>query len=202
MKKSINDEYESLVIQAKELVTKREMVQLQLAKLAVKACTIKHGGRGNYYTLTDFCKDTGLSFKSLSRWVISYRTVVSKIPEEIKTVDDWNKASKLSVSLTKKRNLINKANGNTGSKRLFSEDLEIEKSEVLRAFKQMDETSQCLRYTHESLSRAIYNLGKIDCYPKEDEKYLLNINQNCGLFIEMASKLQERTIYLMGRVKK
>ena len=65
-----NIKYLKLVTQARELSLQRKNVQFQIADLALKACTIKHGGRsGHLYTMSNFCDDAGLSRKSVSRWI-------------------------------------------------------------------------------------------------------------------------------------
>lgn len=195
--------YSELVDEAKYLLEKRELIKLQIAKLAMEACTIRHGGRSEgLYTLTDFSRDVGIPFKRLSDWVMVYKIVVSKIPEEIKTEKDWNKARKISESITKTRTLLNKVSGNKGSKREGKKELDTPKAEILQMFKHFSETTQSLIYTDESLKRALYHLNKIEDCLERDEKFLLNINDNAHQFIEKAKSIQKRTTYLLENLKK
>lgn len=195
--------YSELVDEAKALLEKRELIKLQIAKLAMEACTIRHGGRSDsLYTLTDFSKDVGIPFKRLSDWVMVYRIVVSKIPEEIKTEKDWNRARKISESITKTRTLLNKVSGKKGSKKEGKKELETSKAEILEMFRHFSDTTQSLIYTDESLKRAIYHLTKIESCMEEDEKFLLNINENAHQFIEKAKSIQKRTTYLLENLSK
>lgn len=194
--------YNEIVEEAKSLLKRRELIRLSVAKLAIEACQIRHGGRSSgLYTLTEFSKDIGLPYKRLSEWVIVYKMVVSKIPDEIKTDEDWSKATKVYESVIKARTLINKEIGQKKSKTNRKKDLEMEKEEVLRRFKSITANSKALEYADDGLKRALFNLNKIEFCPKDDINFLLNINENVSHFIELALKIQNRSVYLMDRLK-
>lgn len=200
---SNQESYQSLVEAAKELVQKTDLTKLQIAQLAIRACTIRHGGRSTgFYTLTMFARDIGVSFKQLSRWVITYKTVVSKIPNEIKTNEDWNKASKISEKLRKKRVLINDINGTKGGKTQNNIDQMLSSDEILKKFKEIKGNTQALVYCDDALRRALHNLNKVEVAEADDELFLTNINRNINDFIDKAQLINERVLYLMKNIKK
>jgi len=65
-----NIEYMRIISQVRQLVKDKKNIEFTIADLAMKACTIRHGGiSSDLYTMTDFCNDTDLSRKSVSRWI-------------------------------------------------------------------------------------------------------------------------------------
>lgn len=173
----MSERYLELVEEAKKLIHEHELIPLKIAKIAVEVCTIGHGGRATYYTLTDFAKDTGISRKTLSGWVITYRVVVAKIPEKIKTDVDWARAVKISVSLARTRAVMNRQGMSRGGKQLIKQDMELEASELVKAFDSYDENKQSLIYASEASSRCLHSLRQVLSF-KEGMPFIYKISED------------------------
>lgn len=70
--KVINREYLKLITQAKTILKDIDNYKMDIANMAIKACTIKLGGhiRG-FYSVANFADDIGLNRKTLSCWIHS-----------------------------------------------------------------------------------------------------------------------------------
>lgn len=76
--KTIGKKYLKLVHQGKTVVNNRTNSQRHLADLAMKACTIRHGGRyGNLYTIKQYARDIGVNSKTLSKWIQERRVEIT-----------------------------------------------------------------------------------------------------------------------------
>lgn len=197
---SVNEmTYYDLVQEAKTLIRKRDMIGLKIAKMAIKACTIKHGGRSEFYTQKDFANDVGIPYKTLSRWTICYRTVVAKIEKHIKTKEDWEKARLLSDRMIKERTIIRKRTKlASGEKGQFLKDMEKPDAEVLEEFRAMSTNSDQLYQCNLNIKRALYNIRQIETKAVRDDNFLFDISENINSFIDTAEKIQSRCVLLIG----
>lgn len=112
-----DEKYLKLVNEAKCLIQKIEAYQSKIAKLAVAACDIRHGGKStNLYTLRDFAKDTGLPYKTLQNWVRVYRNVILRLPKEKQShsAKTWSKAVKTQSILKNQKKASNSRSGLKG----------------------------------------------------------------------------------------
>lgn len=183
------DRYKQLVQEAKALLIKREMMKLEIAKMALEVCTIKHGGISKgFYTLQDFAKDIGIDRKKLSDWTLTYKIVVSKIPEFIKTEKDWIKAHKISLSLSRHRAILNKQSGKSNTRGLLKKDLEMDSTEVLKLFTQENDNVQRLVYAQEASSRCLFNLKEIQKLNSTDMSYVYNISDDLNKVLDIANE--------------
>lgn len=70
-----------LVSHARELVKLHLEAKWEVCKIALKVCVIKQGGQvhSKEYTLTKFADDIGMNRKTLSCWILEYRSVYLKL---------------------------------------------------------------------------------------------------------------------------
>ncbi len=196
---NIGSSYTDLVSEARDLILKTELFKLKIAKLAMKACTIRHGGRSSgLYTLNDFATDTGIARKSLSDWVITYKRVVSKIESSILTDKDWNTASRVSDLISKENSLINKAKGVQRTKTIEYDPGE---REVMALMEKLSSNRNNIYETTKHIGRAHHTLRKVKEIDKYDKNLLLDANDKINNFIKEALAIQELTVKLMGRCK-
>lgn len=75
--------YKQLVAKAKGLLKARQELKYEIAKIALKVCDIRVGGKtgAQDYTLVRFAEDIGMNPNTLHRWKREYELVVSKIKE-------------------------------------------------------------------------------------------------------------------------
>ena len=93
--------YEELVKEAQILMTRTSLIKMKIARIALEACTIRHGGRsGSLYTLSKFSSDIGVSRKQLSNWCLTYTNVVHHIGDLILTENDWVSACRVHALIT------------------------------------------------------------------------------------------------------
>lgn len=196
----IGGSYTDLVNEARMLVVKTELFKLKIAKLAIKACTIRHGGNSTgFYTLSNFAQDTGIPRKKLSEWVITYRRVVAKIEERIKTEEDWNTASRVSALISKENTILKKKEGRIKSKSLVYEPSKDEVNELYDKVlgKNRDTLFQCSQH----LARAHFSIKQIESVDRFDNNMLFDISEKCDQFIRKAQEIQDITIKLIGESK-
>jgi transposase-like protein len=76
-------QYNELVEKAKSLLSKRNELKYDIAKIAIEACSCRIGGRAgkNEYTVARFAFDIGLNANTLHRWKREYELVISKVPK-------------------------------------------------------------------------------------------------------------------------
>lgn len=89
----MNCEYNALVKKAKTMLKRREEIRMQVADLALEACTIKLGGQmQGFYTAKQFADDVGMSRNTLCTWIQSRRIQLELEKNNIKTtIKDVNK---------------------------------------------------------------------------------------------------------------
>ena len=76
--KTTSNNYAVLVSQGKTVVNNRKNSQRHLADLAMRACTIRYGGRyGNLYTMKQYARDIGVNSKTLSKWIQERRVEIT-----------------------------------------------------------------------------------------------------------------------------
>lgn len=70
------------VNEAKEILAKNKLNQMEVARLALDVCEISWGGshHRSRFTLTEFAKETGVLPKTLSNWVAIRVSVYDKLP--------------------------------------------------------------------------------------------------------------------------
>lgn len=112
-------EYEIAVNQGKEIVGQLKSRQAELAKLAVKVCTIRHGGISNgFYTIKQFALDIGMNPKTLQDYVSIYRNVVLVVKKEEDKVspEEWRAASKVKRRIDFENTTERRSSGDLGRK--------------------------------------------------------------------------------------
>jgi len=191
-------QYLKLVDKAKFLLTKKEMIKMEIAQMALEVCTIKHGGISKgFYTLQDFAKDIGIDRKKLSDWTLTYKMIVAKIPDFIKTESDWAKAHKISLSLSRSRAIQNKQSASVGTRGLLKKDLERSAEEILVLFTENNDNVQRLSYAQEASSRCLFNLKQIESLRDTDIKFIYNINDDLNKVIDIANQCLDITLKLV-----
>lgn len=102
--------YDEYVMMGRDAFKVVELYQLKIAKYAIGACEIRHGGYSHgVYTLKRYASDIGISYKKLSRWTLIYRDIILKLSKDIDdiTARDWESASKVYSALKKEQAVIN-----------------------------------------------------------------------------------------------
>lgn len=84
------DVWEANILQAKTLLKKRQKTQMTIARLALEACEISHGGnrRGGYdgesvRTLKSFAEEVGIVYRTLHNWTVVYNRVYRHLPSDL-----------------------------------------------------------------------------------------------------------------------
>ncbi|MCP4914525.1 MAG: hypothetical protein GY909_15530 [Oligoflexia bacterium] len=127
------DLYQECVSKGRALVKRMNFYQVEIAKLALKVCDIRHGGIStNIYTLKRFASDINVHHNSLSGWVINYRDICQKIGIENPTMEDWSKANKARRVLKTLRSEENRKNSTPRSLSPYRKNLS--KKEVKKLF--------------------------------------------------------------------
>jgi len=191
--------YSDLVEEGKSLINAVDLFKLKIAKLAVKACTIRHGGRSSgYYTLSDFAKDIGVDRKKLSDWVLIYRRVVVPANLKITSEKDWNIAARVSERIAKENTIIRKKDGDVRSKFVaFSPDKKLLNHLIDDVQKGADAYVHIRRY----LSTALNLIKEIKTASIRDKNILLDINEKSQEFVSTAMSIQDHTIRLIENMK-
>lgn len=187
--------YSELVEEGKNLINLSKLIKLKLAKLAIKACTIKHGGiSNNYYTLKNFAEDVGVCNKQLSDWVLVYKRVVKPANMRVVEEKDWSIAKRVSDRIAKEEMIIRSKMGIRRSKFKPPElPKEVLKEMITEARKPNGDLAMTQRY----LVSAVNSIKNIKVAKSCDVNILLDINEKCQIFIEIASGIQNKTIELV-----
>lgn len=90
--------WEECVKAAKLCVVRIGQYRMYIAKLAMRACDITHGGGGHWNDFEDqrhlgkFAQEIGVNHKTMNEWVATYRDVVLKLPpnEREMAMEDGN----------------------------------------------------------------------------------------------------------------
>lgn len=96
--KSDLQKYKELVDKAKKLYTTMKCYQAKIAKMAIEACEIRHGGISDgLYTLSKFADQAGIPRKTLGQWTLVYRNVIEKIDISVDDIseDEWKIACRV-----------------------------------------------------------------------------------------------------------
>jgi hypothetical protein len=186
-------DYNELVREARGHLGKIEFHKSMVAKLALSACTIKHGGKSTgFYTLTDFAKDIGMNFKTLSNWVQIQRDVLDRVGIENPTKNEFDKASKAVNYMRIERRINNEKNGTENSKKEYNSG--VTAKHVMDIFNRVETDSKVtlslrLRQLTKNLVTIIKHseFHELSDYEKESAKEdirlcweLINQNKNQG----------------------
>ena len=193
--------YTDLVKEATVLLRTAQLYRLKVAKMAIKACTIRHGGKSTgYYTLTDFAKDIGCSRKDLSEWVLVYKRVAVHLEKKIKSDADFNAARRVSDRIAKEVSIIKKLQD--GSKVYIEPPKEKKIREMF--VEELNRNKSRGKDTHSDVykARALVLqaeglLKNVSISEKHDRTFLLDINERSQEIIELALNIQDNTIRLM-----
>ena len=111
--------------QGKRLLEEIGIYQVEIAKMALAICDIRHGGKTleKIYTIKDFANDIGMKPKTLQGWVGTFRDVVLKAGITISTPEDWKAANKTNNTLIKERTLQNKIDGTPKKKGSYKQQI-------------------------------------------------------------------------------
>lgn len=107
-------EWNGLVAAARERLLAMAQARMEIAKLALKACSIIHGGGGHWSgfkgqkTLKSFAEDVGMCYKTLCNWVKIRQRVFDKLPDDVYDERNFGAATRTQDALrgveTKKLN--------------------------------------------------------------------------------------------------
>ena len=193
----VSDNYYQLVNEAKILMAKNDLLKLRLAKLAIKACSIRHGGRSDgHYTLANFASDVGVSRKQLSNWVLTFNNVVQQIEELIKTNDDWVTAQRIQALIAKENTYLRKGDDNLKSKKIYyrptRDDL------IALMAKVRNQEGHPLLKAEEFIKRGHFHLGTVksitqtDLRRRDNVKYEIEqIIKTCNEMLELVKQIEE-----------
>lgn len=98
----------SYVDRAKTVVRKLNKDRMKVAKLAIAACDIKHGGGNHWkdfegvYTLRRFAEEVGVSYKTLHNWVMIKKEVAGRLPKGMFDEANWGAAVRTRNKVDKK----------------------------------------------------------------------------------------------------
>jgi hypothetical protein len=82
-------EYNLEVKRAKSLVKRRAEHKDEIIKIALRVCTIKHGGHNDsVYSIRKFGADIGMNGKTLNHWILEFKDVTSKVPKDLRVPKD------------------------------------------------------------------------------------------------------------------
>ena len=186
--------YEELVMEAKSLLTRSSLIKMKIAKIALDACTIRHGGRsGNHYTLTNFAKDVGISRKQLSLWTLTYTNVVRHIEDLCLEETDWVHACRVHALITAENTRLRALNNSVKMKEIFYAP---NRDEVIKlmARVQQDGAMSSLKAV-EYLQRSQFHLNtcveKDVCLKKNHNTIMTNILQmqkTCNEILQLITK--------------
>lgn len=123
--------YEKYVIHGKNVAERLKSLensvhacQVEIARLALKVCEIRHGGISNdLYTITRFADDIGINRKTVSNWTLVHRGVIEKIGIDEVSAEDWSAAMATTKLLKNERTAINASNNDIGGKQLRNRDI-------------------------------------------------------------------------------
>lgn len=187
--------YDEIVQDAKRLYARTILYKLKIAKLAVKVCKIRHGGKSDkYYTMKDFSKDTGIPYKSLSDWTMTYRLVCSHVGNKIKTDEDWQIASSVCHELQKIRAIEKKHNGKEKSKSALT----IDKKTVTDTWDKIKNQSTDIMKAHSSIKTAHFNIKNAKINDKQDRTYLFDINYEISEMHKLLEAINSKVMELLG----
>lgn len=86
-KKDVEKKWTTCVAKAREIHRTLDLPQLEIAKIALEACTITWGGSKkkiaeNQHTITRFANEIGVNKKTLSNWVAAYKNVYVRLDND------------------------------------------------------------------------------------------------------------------------
>ncbi len=142
---NVVDKYKSMVTKGRVIVGKIRTLddtihcyQIDIAKLAMAACEIKHGGISKgIYTIKNYADDIELPYKTVQNWVSVYRNVVLKLEKEVKTKEEWANAAAANRLLKSQRRNDNKLAEKPSSRFAYKQD--VPKGKVREIFKAVEE---------------------------------------------------------------
>ena len=191
--------YEEIVQDAKKLYARTILYKLKIAKLAVRVCKIRHGGKSDkYYTMKDFSRDTGIPYKALSDWTMTYRLVCSHLGDKIKTDNDWQKASLVCHELQKIRAIEKKQSGKERSK----SPLGIDKKTVMQTWDKIENQNTDIMKAHSNIKTAHFNIKNAKITDKQDRTYLFDINSEISEMSKLLEVINEKVMELLQETNK
>lgn len=105
--------WETYVERAKKVVKRMSKDRMEIARLAIEACDIHHGGGDHWkgyegvYTLHKFAEDIGVHYKTLHNWVMVKREIKDHLSPGVWDEANWGAAlrtrNKINKKTTKKR---------------------------------------------------------------------------------------------------
>lgn len=88
--------YQSYVNRGREIAANIESGKVEIAKMALAVCDIRHGGKSDgYYTIADYADDIGVNRKNVATWVTLYRDILVKSGKENPSKEDWHTATRV-----------------------------------------------------------------------------------------------------------
>ena len=93
-------EWDGLVKAAKERLLAISHARMEIARLAIKACDIVHGGGGHWNdfkgqkTVTQFAAEIGMNYKTLIQWIKIRKGVHDKLPKGVYQENNFGAADR------------------------------------------------------------------------------------------------------------
>jgi hypothetical protein len=135
--------------------------RMKVAELALKACTIVHGGKNIYerFTVKKFGERIGVNHRTIHEWIRIYRMVYSKLDQERK--EDYNRLGSARV-----RYVMKGLSGKEQPKTI--------QNKFDKAYKQGGEIDKIDKYLR-NLGTLIYNVSNSSRMISLDDKLLYQI---------------------------
>lgn len=198
MEISTQKTYQELVNEAKVLLTRTSLIKMKIAKLALQACTIRHGGRsGNLYTLSKFATDVGVSRKQLSNWCLTYKNVVHHIEDVVLKEEDWISACRVHALITSENTRLRAERNIKSTKTILYLPTKDQLLELMT--KVQKDSSMAIIKCQEYVGRAHFHL---DVSIKEDIKiennlpiiltHIYEIQKTCEDMLRLINKEKEQ----------
>lgn len=196
--------YQDFVDRAKRELRKIEGHQARIAEMAVRVCTIRHGGVSKgFYTITQFAEDIGVNEKTLQNWVQTYRNVYTKIDVPAGESPSWKKAARVNNLLKEERTITNEIEGKPKSRFAFKQEVPKERINQLYhaekpfegEFFNISEQAKTIRGALENHSDDLNNMP-MDKFQRIDAS-AKHINNTLGKR-DLSIITDERLMYLMS----
>lgn len=93
--------WEENIAEAKTIVSSKNFAQMEVARLCCEVCEINRGGPKyeSVFTVVKFAKEVGITYKTLSLWVATYRNVFKKLDSELRARSSYTNCATISKKI-------------------------------------------------------------------------------------------------------
>lgn len=180
MKKTTEKQWTDAIAKAKHLYSTSDTLQMEIATIATNVCEITWGGvqHKDKYTLSKFAKETGIHFKTLSRWVAIKRAVFDKIKRRELKKTSFTTLARVAVIADKDATsdrieaLIAQESKDTIDKRIIGY-----LANMASLYYSLESDSGALTCNEETIEETLFYLGAcLDCIKRERPKVIAKDN--------------------------